>query len=169
MELSSKIWDQLSKLERYIDLGELRRQVSVPAAYFPDEIVEILPSLNVSGGGIVLASLILSSNTFVCDIRVKGNKAHWDFDFIKHGTVVNYRFTKRTIEIREEETVKASFDVAKLILIYENHPTLGPTFDLDFAGDELGRFNWINQALKIFPFGLRSPNAEDVVGYIPQR
>jgi len=151
------IHKELQPLTRYLPLEALVQKVQIPTMYLAEEVNHILPSIVLSKDGLTLASLFLITSRLLCEVKVPGPQSASEFDIISKQTIGDYRFKLWTQEIKEGDVVKASYDIAEIVLLH--HPPIGYRTLLTYAGED--REGWLNQVTTALPTNivLRHKNA----------
>jgi hypothetical protein len=123
--------------------------LEAPIAFMPETPTVVLPSLVLAGDGVVLQSLLLASERYLCEVR-NGVRDLSDFDYAAKNTIGNYRITTWTHEIKEGDAVKASFPLAKVSLVHVT-PAMQRT-EISYVGDD--RAGWLDEVRRAFPVSL---------------
>jgi hypothetical protein len=132
---------------------------ALPLRFVPEEPIHVLPSIVVGTDGLNLRSVIVVTSSYLGEIRwvPEGNS---DFDLVLRARISNYRVKTWTHEIKEGETVKATFEVAAVSLLHSLSGSLtgqgpGPfSTQIYYAGDAPGRSEWLNEVSKALPVSL---------------
>jgi len=137
----------MQDLTRFMAIEKLEDLLRRPLLQMGEPALGVIPSLHLSGDGAALASVLLVTPNFLCEIHV--NPGRSDFDYMERLTVRNYRFALWTHELKEGDTVKATFYLAKIIWAHSME-----TFrtEMEYVGPSPeGRDAWIGNVLRLVP------------------
>jgi hypothetical protein len=90
---------------------------------------------------------MLVSTNFICEVRVSTDET--EFDVVAKNTVKNYRVRLWSQEIKEQDVVKASYELAAVTLV---HDFVALSTEISYAGN--ARQDWLNCVLEALPIGL---------------
>ncbi|HTR82954.1 MAG TPA: hypothetical protein VMI56_00650 [Reyranella sp.] len=142
---------QLDALTTFLSSDELSRQTALPLSLFPkdDQPQFVVPSIVIGTSGRTLQAINLVSKKLLCEIRVASSAdARLDFDFAPATPVTNYRFLEFTHEIKQDDQVVASFEVAQIHVVFASQ---GVHVSLHFAGSKDEREAWRSGVLTALP------------------
>jgi hypothetical protein len=150
MELRKEVQQELERLTRFLPKEQLLERLSLPTELLPEIIQHVVPSIVLGNDGLALARLLLVTDNYLSEVHIAGMQARTQFDFVAKRTVVNYRFSVWTHDVKEGEAVKVSYEVALIELM---HDAAGPfRTELAYAGSE--RALWLKQVLGAIPIEL---------------
>jgi len=144
------IRNALQALTTYLPLEVLLRKVDTPMQYLPEEVTSIIPSIILGNDGLRLARLLLVTDRFLCEVEIPGPPSHAHFDFVEKASIKNYRVRTWTQEIKEGDAVKASYEIAEVLLFH--HPPADFRTELAYAGQE--RTAWLRNVVDGIPISL---------------
>lgn len=147
-----KITELADSFSAFYPTEYLKSRIESAAKFLPEEIGNALPSIQLGQDGLTLFSLLLVTENFLCEIRLTEANSNYDIDFVAKNTICNYRIKTWTHEIKEEEIVKASFEISEVKLIHGS-PNAFST-QLFFAGNAEGREVWLNNLTQAIPIKL---------------
>lgn len=137
---------EIGKYSEYVKPEVLIDLLSKPVEYLGEDVTKIIPSLTIGGDGITLASLLLVSSNYICEVRI-GDSDGGSFD-IAEKTMCNFRVELGTQDIVVDEQVVASYETAELTIVH----SFGMATRLLYAGSE--RDDWVADVRQVFPVGL---------------
>lgn len=143
---------ELARLEQYGVVEKLLDMTKFPVLYSPESFTCLVPSLAMGPDGPTLASLILVSANYLCEVRLTGNQHN--FDYVAKNTIRNYRFQIWDQEIKKENQASTVYQIADIALVHGN---IGMQFQTSFryAGNQ--REQWISLVLQAVPISLIKP------------
>lgn len=141
------IEEQLRGLERFSNLDKLLEATRLPIEYSPEPVIGIVPSIVLGSDGPTLARLLLVTKRFLCDIQL--DEARSDFDYVETRSIRNYRFSLWTHAVKDQEVVKASYDIARVHLVHGGGIARNFSTSVEYAGD--ARDQWIKNVMKLIP------------------
>ena len=118
----------------------------------PEPVIYAIPSIQLGADGLTLTGLLLVTNNYFCDVRLQGVTSLNDFDFMAKNTICNYRVKTWTHEVKEEEIIKASFEICEVTLVHGNPDKM--TTILAFAGKADERKTWLDNVTQAVPIKL---------------
>lgn len=127
----------------------LKRKLEAAVKLLPEEIKTAVPSIHLGQDGLTLFSLVLITDKYLCELRVNDGQSVCEFDFAATNTIYNYRIKTWTHEIKEDEVVIASFEIAEVNLRHEGPDNLRTV--LFFAGNAEGRQAWLDNLTQAIP------------------
>lgn len=130
----------------------LTSRIEFTKKFLPEKIEYALPSIQLGKDGLMLSSLILVTDNYLCELRLGEAKTVYEFDIVAKSTVYNYRVRTWTHEIKEEEVVKASFELSEVNLLHDAATSFKT--QLFFAGDAEDREAWLNKLTQAIPIKL---------------
>lgn len=119
--------------------------------YLPEKLVSTHPSIVIGQDGLTLRSLLFVTQNFLCELHLEGAAARTEFDFVAKHSVCNYRIATWSHEIKQEDKVVASFEIAELALLHEYS---GFRTTLSFAGNATEMQEWIESLTNAIPINL---------------
>lgn len=119
--------------------------------FLPEEIISTHPSILVGQDGLTLKSLLLVTQNYFCELHLEGAAARVEFDFVAKHSVFNYRIATWKHEIKQEEKVVASFEIAEVNL---QHEMSGFRTVLSFAGNATEMQVWLGNLTNAIPINL---------------
>jgi hypothetical protein len=128
---------------------ETKRVLNSAIEFLPEEISNVLPSIQVNKDGLTLSSLLLVTNSYLCELHLMEAPNTCGFDFTAKHTIFNYRIKTWTHEIKEEEVVKAKFELAEVILVHAEVEKF--TTKISFAGSAEDRSAWLKNLIQAIP------------------
>lgn len=136
----------------YIPVETLKAYVNNVLEYLPEDIKNVVPVIQVGNDGLTLPSILLVTNSYICELRLNAKPVETDFDMVAKNTIFNYRIKTWTHEIKVEEVVKASFEIAEVDLAHGS--SNGFRTKLSFAGSLSDREAWLKNLTQAIPINL---------------
>lgn len=130
----------------------LKSKFEIAMKFLPEEISHAVPSIQLGPDGLTLSSVALVTRNYICDLRLSNGNLEHELDFIAKNTIFNYHIKNWTREIKEEETVKATFELSEVNLRHEGSSSLRT--QLFFAGNAAERDAWIANLTNAIPINL---------------
>jgi hypothetical protein len=144
------IRNELERLTRYIPMERLQSALDLPTKLCPEEFHSVLPSMVLAGDGINVQSLVLTSNSYLCEVRFQLQPAgRTSFDFVPKNLILNYRIDHWTQEVAVGQS-KTSFEMGVVALVHGAVPNFNTV--LNYAGHE--RDQWLREILEAIPIAL---------------
>lgn len=137
---------EIGKYSEYVKPEVLSSLLTKPVEYLGEDITAIIPSLTIGGDGVTLASVLLVSANYICEVRL-GAPDGGSFD-IAERTMCNFRVELGTQDIVVDEQVVASYETAELTIVH----SFGMATRLLYAGSE--RDAWVADVRQVFPLAL---------------
>lgn len=137
---------ELSVYSQFMKVDDLLAKVQIPLALLTEEPEAIIPSLELAADGVALKGLLLVTKSYLGDVRVDQLPSHSEFDFVAKNTIVNYRLSMWTHEIKDGETVKESFEIGQVQLLHRR-PQLATV--ISYAGKYRGE--WLKRLTTAIP------------------
>jgi hypothetical protein len=147
-----KITELADSYSRFYSTEYLKSRIESAVKFLPEEISNVLPSIQLGQDGLTLFSLFLITEKYLCEIRLMEANTNYDFDIVAKNTICNYRIKTWTHEIKEEGIVKASFEISQVQLVHGS-PNAASS-QLFFAGNAEGRDAWLNDLTQAIPIKL---------------
>ena len=137
----------------------LRNSLDFVMKSMPEEVISTHPSIIIGNNGLTLKSLLLVSQNLLCELHLSGSDSEYHFDYVAKNTVFNYRIKRSHYEIKEEDVVKVSFELAEVSF---THGISTFITTLSFAGAAKDREEWLSAITEAVP-------VEYVLGYSRQQ
>lgn len=137
---------ETGKYSEYVEPDVLLGLLSKPIEYLGEDVSAIIPSLAIGEDGITLASLLLVSQNYLCEVRIKG-RDRGSFDLAAR-TMYNFRVEWATQDIVVNEQVVASYETAELTIVH----AFRMSTTLLYAGSN--RDAWMADVRQVFPLDL---------------
>jgi len=147
LQLAEHIYEDMQRLTRLLPIDKVEDLLRRPLLQMAETAIALLPSTKLAGDGVALSHMVLVTDNYICE--VKGTPQHPQYDIIDRGSVTNIRVEMWTQEIREGETVKATFYLAKIVWL---HNLYGFATESSFAGESLeDRDEWVDKVFRVMP------------------
>src|SRR5947199_5953025 len=87
--MSEPIEEQWRPYARLVPFEAIRKAIAVPQSVMEEAPHFILPSVGMGTDGQIVQSVILLTETYICEVRLRQNRT--DFDVSIAATIANYR------------------------------------------------------------------------------
>ena len=145
------IQQELEALTHFLPLASLEQRVKFPMECLPESVLAVIPSIVLAVDGPALSALSLITENYLCEVKLAANHAH-QFDVTDKARIMDYRINIWTHEIKENDIVKASYEVATIVLL---HTLAAGSTTLSYAGTEgQERADWLRKVLEAIPIKL---------------
>jgi hypothetical protein len=134
---------QLQALAQFMSIESLHGRLATASEWIGHKIEKVIPSTIIGVDGISLSSLLCFAGDFITEIDLQSRFDNFDFMRL---TVVHMRVTLGIHEIKDGDTLVASYHTASVLLSHS--PNLSTR--LTYAGLEDPK-NWLNEVKDAFP------------------
>lgn len=135
-------------LDEYTSLAPkkmLMESIEIPTSVCPEDIVDIIPSIEMRSDGPAILSLFLITKNFLCEVRL-GAKDQ-EFDFVRKNSIKNYRFIFTEHIVKKEGKRNVKYKVAKVRLLHDI--TSDFVSEICYVGSK--RKTWLKKVTKAIP------------------
>lgn len=146
------ITEMMQSVDEYLPPDTLKSKLESALKCFPEDVTSLIPSIQLGQDGLTLSNLLLASDNYLCELHLNEGQNVCSFDFIAKNSIFNYRIKTWTHEIREDNVVKASFELAEVELKHGGGSPFVTMFY--FAGSAEARASWLDNLTKTIPIAL---------------
>lgn len=130
----------------FMTIEEVSGYLSDPLRLSGEPIVELIPSISMTPGGLRISQLFMTTSHYLCEIQVSTRSRSWDYVNKENVSNIRWSFYTTTVGGGDQER---SLDSATITLM---HGFGGSSTDIHFIGTS--RDAWVETVSRALPAGL---------------